>query len=126
MRDRSPLIGFVSKPKNGRAQLPSRRLSMLCIFPACNRNVVLVFHSFGLEMLESLVSRHSDLREKYFSKARSNYLPHRVADLMRSAFPMGQIFCGSLWQSKVRGTNGENDILVIVDAIALVIECKSG
>ena len=43
-----------------------------------------IFHSFGLEMLESLVSRHSDLREKYFSKARSNYLPDRVAELMRS------------------------------------------
>jgi hypothetical protein len=85
-----------------------------------------IFHSFGLEMLESLVSRHPDLREKYFGKARSNYLPDRVAELMRSAFPMGQVFCGSLWQSKLSGTNGENDVLVVVDAIALVIECKSG
>jgi hypothetical protein len=85
-----------------------------------------IFHSFGLEMLESLVSRHSDLREKYFSKARSTYLPDRVAELMRNAFPMGQVFCGSLWQNDVERTKGENDVLVIVDAIALVIECKSG
>ena len=85
-----------------------------------------IFHSFGLEMLESLVSRHPDLREKYFGKARSNYLPDRVAELMRIAFPMGETFCGSLWQSKVSGKNGENDVLVVVDAMGLVIECKSG
>jgi hypothetical protein len=85
-----------------------------------------IFHSFGLEMLESLVNRHSDLREKYFGKARSNYLPTRVTELMEKAFPMGQVFCGSLWRSRVSGKNGENDVLVIVGAIALVIECKSG
>jgi hypothetical protein len=85
-----------------------------------------IFHSFGLDMLESLVSRHSDLRQKYFSKARANYLPERVAELMRLAFPMGQVFCGSQWRNAIRGKHGENDVLVVVDAVALVIECKSG
>lgn len=85
-----------------------------------------IFHSFGSEMLESLVSRHPDLREKYFAKTRAAYLPDRVAELLRTAFAMGQVFRESLWQSALTGKNGENDILVIVDAVALVIECKSG
>jgi len=83
-----------------------------------------LFHSFGTEMLESLLRPHPELLASYQNHARANYLEERVAELCRSAFPNSDVWRNCQW----RGTDGasyETDVLVLVDCVALVIECKS-
>ena len=88
--------------------------------------MVEMFHSFGLEMLESLIRPNAKLWKRYQDRVRASFLEDRVFELCQSAFPNADIFRGSLWLSNEKTVEGENDILVVVDDIALTIECKSG
>ena len=74
-------------------------------------------------LIEGLVP--IEQRQRYLD-CRSKYLEDTVADLCRSAFPDGHIYQGSQWRpTETPSTLYENDILVIVDSTALVIECKA-
>jgi hypothetical protein len=84
-----------------------------------------LFHSFGIEMLESLIQRDEKLLKKYQDKIRPNYLEDQVTQLCRNAFPDADVRRGLSWHD-ADGREGETDVLVLVDAIALIIECKSG
>jgi hypothetical protein len=88
--------------------------------------MVELFHSFGLEMLEELIRPYQDLWNRYQSRVRANYLEERVRELCREAFPDATILGGSLWKDCEENVEGENDLLVVIDAVAIVIECKSG
>lgn len=74
---------------------------------------------FVIDILEGLVSNHVSLSKKY-SKAKSKYLEDEIERIARKAFPSAQIFRGSLYNQY------ENDLLVILDSFAIVIEGKSG
>jgi hypothetical protein len=78
--------------------------------------------SFGLDILETLVTRDPKLETAY-RKRKSEFLETAAADLFRQAFPSAHIFEGSMWPKK--GVN-ENDLLVIVDRVAVVVEAKAG
>ena len=84
-----------------------------------------LFHSFGIEMLESLIQSDEKLLKKYQDKVRPNYLENQIAYLCKEAFPAADVYRGLSWQDAA-GREGETDVLVLVDAIALIIECKSG
>ncbi len=84
-----------------------------------------LFHSFGIEMLESLVQSDEKLLKRYHDRIRPNYLEEQVAHLCKRAFPEADVYRGLSWQD-ADGREGETDVLVLVDAIALIIECKSG
>lgn len=74
-------------------------------------------------MLERIVP--AALRDKYL-KTRSQYLEEQVAGLCRTHFPNGQVFTGSQWSaSDAPDKLYENDVLVLVDTTALVIEAKA-
>src|SRR5262249_4858116 len=84
-----------------------------------------LFHSFGIEMLESLIQSDEKLLKRYQDRIRPNYLEDEVAHLCKHAFPGSDVYRGLLWQD-ANGREGETDVLVLFDAIALIIECKSG
>jgi hypothetical protein len=84
-----------------------------------------LFHSFGIEMLESLILSDEKLLKKYRDRIRPNYLEDQVAHLCKQAFPEADVYRGVSWQD-ADGREGETDVLVLFDAIALIIECKSG
>ena len=88
--------------------------------------MVEMFHSFGLEMLESLIRPNVALWKKYQERMRANFLEESVLQLCQRAFPNAEVFHGSLWLNNKNEVEGENDILVALDDIALTIECKSG
>ena len=74
-------------------------------------------------LIEGLVPLEK--RERYIEN-RSKYLENTVADLCRNAFPDGHVYQGSQWRpTDDDATLYENDILVIIDSTALVIECKA-
>jgi len=74
-------------------------------------------------MLEVLIPQAH--RDRYL-KTRSRYLEDQVETLCRKAFPDGRVFRGSKFRlpSDDEATY-ENDILVLIDSAAIIIECKA-
>lgn len=83
-----------------------------------------VLTHFSIGLLEGLCAADVKLREKY-NIARADYLEEEISSLFRKAFPTAKIFAGSKWKAK-DGKIYENDLLVIIDQFALVIEAKAG
>lgn len=83
-----------------------------------------VMTHFSLGMLENLCSQDEKLRKKY-NDIRANYLEDQVAELFKTAFPMAKVYACSKWTGR-EGKEYENDLLVIIDKFALVIEAKAG
>lgn len=64
-------------------------------------------------------------RERYVA-IRSKYLEDYTEDLLRKSFPNGKVYRGSQWRPPESPTTiYENDVLVVVDSTALVVECKA-
>ena len=74
--------------------------------------------------MEKFCSENEKLRKKY-NEVRAAYLEDKVKSLFRIAFPMAEIYHGSKWTGK-DGKVYENDLLVIVDNFAFIVEAKSG
>ncbi|MGJ1382691.1 hypothetical protein [Sphingobacterium siyangense] len=83
---------------------------------------ILTHLSIGI--LEKFCSENEKLRTKY-NEVRAAYLEDKIKSLFRTAFPMAEIYPGSKWTGK-NGKLYENDLLVIVDNFAFIIEAKSG
>ena len=84
-----------------------------------------LFHSFCFEMMESIVCEKPTLKEK-FLKLRGEFLEQYTSELFRKKFSDAQIFRGSLWKNEATNENGENDLLILFDSVAVIIEEKSG
>ncbi len=80
----------------------------------------------ALNLLEDLISKNENLRKKYSDRIKPNYLEDEIERLFRLNFPNAMIFRGSQWTDTSNNKNYENDLLVIIDTFALIIEVKSG
>ncbi|ANH81185.1 hypothetical protein A8C56_09500 [Niabella ginsenosidivorans] len=78
----------------------------------------------SISLLENFCAGDEQLRKKH-NDSRAFYLEEQVALLFKESFPMAQIFRGSKWKGD-DGKEYENDLLVIVDKFALVVEAKAG
>ncbi|MCX2492989.1 hypothetical protein OQX63_05865 [Pedobacter sp. PF22-3] len=83
-----------------------------------------VITHFSLGILETFCTQDDLLRKKY-NDARAGYLEDQVEKLFKTAFPMAKVYAGSKWPGR-DGKEYENDLLVIIDKFALVIEAKAG
>jgi hypothetical protein len=81
-------------------------------------------HSHTLPgMLELLIPKAH--RDRYV-RTRSKYLESQVEALFRKAFPDGQVYRGSRFRlSPEEPSVYENDVLVVIDSTAIVLECKA-
>ncbi len=74
-------------------------------------------------MLELLIPKAH--RDEYV-RTRSKYLESQVEALCRKAFPSGQVYRGSRFRISPEDPKVyENDILVVIDSTAIVVECKA-
>jgi len=83
-----------------------------------------VLPHLSIGILEGFCSREEGLRHKY-NEVRAKYLEDEVLHLFRESFPGAELFSGS----KYLGDDGkeyENDLLVLIDSFAIVVESKSG
>lgn len=78
----------------------------------------------AIDMLERLVWSDEALKLKY-TRAKSKYLEDQLEAMMRRGFPNANIYRGSLWKDPSDGKEYENDLLVVLDGFALVLEAKS-
>lgn len=84
-----------------------------------------MFSHIALDILESFIAENSKIKKQYLS-AKGKYLEEKVESLMRKSFPKAHIFKGSLWQWNDDDKLYENDLIVIIEEFAIIIECKSG
>lgn len=87
--------------------------------------VVHIFSHIGVEILERFISNNKKLKNSY-SKRKGEYLENRAESLFKESFTNAQIFCGSKWKCPESEKVFENDLTVIIEDFALIIECKSG
>lgn len=80
----------------------------------------------AINLLEDLISKDENLRKKYSNKIKPNYLEDEIERLFKLNFPNAMIFRGSQWTDALNNKNYENDLLVVIDTFALIIEAKSG
>jgi hypothetical protein len=84
-----------------------------------------LFHSFCFEMMESIVCKRPVLKGKYL-KRRGEFLERYTAELFRKKYSDAKIFQGSQWKNEATNESGENDLLIVFDSVAIIIEEKSG
>ncbi|WP_263360835.1 hypothetical protein [Flavobacterium collinsii] len=83
-----------------------------------------VMTHLSIPMLEALIVEDPKLNFKY-NKYRAGYLEQQLEQLCREAFPQAAVYAGSMWP----GENNklyENDIIIVIESFAIVIEAKSG
>ncbi len=78
----------------------------------------------SITLLEHLVEQEASLKEKYSSE-RAKFLEDEVEVLFKKSFPNAKVYRGSKW-TDATGKQYENDLLVVIDTFALVVEAKSG
>jgi len=79
--------------------------------------------SFALDIVESLMD--DELMATY-KKRRANYLEEKLQELFEKHIPTARVYRGSLWSDGTQTSPYENDLLVVTDSFAFVIESKSG
>jgi hypothetical protein len=84
-----------------------------------------MFSHIALDILETFISQNSKINNQYTS-VKGNYLEDKVEKLMRKSFPKAQIYKGSLWSRQDDVKLYENDLIVLIEEFAIIIECKSG
>jgi hypothetical protein len=74
-------------------------------------------------MIEAVIPKQ--YREQYLT-IRSKYLESQTENLCRRAFPDGKVYRGSRYRLEPSDpTLYENDVLVVIDSTAIIIECKA-
>lgn len=84
----------------------------------------LFFHCC-FDLMESVFCHDSKLREKY-EKRRSQFLEQAIENLFLEAFPQAEVHKGSQWHNEKDDKGYENDLLIVIDSFAIVVEAKSG
>lgn len=80
---------------------------------------------YSLSILERLVAEEPSLEATYRPR-KSKYLEDEVFSLFKKNFKGAELYRQSKWASQSGDANGENDLTVLVDSVAFVIEAKSG
>ena len=86
--------------------------------------IIGILSHLTLALIEGLVDYDDSLRKRY-KKEREKYLEDIVEKLLNAHFPNGKVFRGSQWKDSKTGSQFENDLTVILDSFALVVECKA-
>jgi hypothetical protein len=88
-------------------------------------SIIGLFPHMGLGIVENLIDKNKTLKEAY-SQRKALYLENKLYELFKVSFPNAQIFSGSIWNCPETGKRYENDIIVLVENFAIIIEAKSG
>lgn len=83
-----------------------------------------VMPHLALEILESLIWSDGSLRDAYTTQ-KARYLEREVRRIFENAFPNASIYAGSIWKDPTSGVQYENDLTVVIDKFAIVVEAKS-
>lgn len=80
----------------------------------------------SLDLLEDLISNDTNFLDGYNKTIKPKYLEDEVERIFLKGFPSAQIFRGSKYPDPDSGDECENDLLVLIDTFAIIVEAKSG
>ncbi len=84
-----------------------------------------LFLHISIGILESLINKDQNLKQLYIKK-KGKYLENKVVELFKNSFPAATVLTGSLWFDNETNKEYENDLIVLIEEFALIVECKSG
>jgi len=84
-----------------------------------------MFNHIAIDLLETFLTQHTKLKSQYIKK-KGKYLEDKVEELFRKSFPKAKILSGSLWSNDIEDKIYENDLIVLIEEFAIIVECKSG
>ena len=84
-----------------------------------------MFFHLGVDLFENFIIEDNNLKNEYLSK-KGKYLESKVENLFKNSFPKGRIIKGSMWKCPIENKTFENDITILIEDFAIIIECKSG
>ncbi|WP_066219107.1 hypothetical protein [Formosa haliotis] len=84
-----------------------------------------MFDHLGVSLLESLIWTDVKLKNIYLEK-KGKYLEEKVELLFKSSFPNARVLSGSKWYCPMDKKDYENDLIVLIEEFAIIVECKSG
>jgi hypothetical protein len=84
-----------------------------------------LFLHTSLELMESVFYSNAELKERY-EKRRSKFLEEEIETLFKASLPEALIHKNLVWHDQDGNKDYENDLLIIVDSFAVVIEAKAG
>lgn len=80
-----------------------------------------IFISFGLEMIENIINDNIRLKNIYAHR-RGRFLEQKIEEIVKKSFKKANVY-----NNLVRlDEDGENDLLILIDTFAVIIEAKSG
>ena len=88
-------------------------------------SIVGIFPHLTLSLIEVLISVDETISKKY-GEAKASYLEDAVQRLVTTNFPNGRIYRGSKWVDPSSQIEYENDLTVMIDSFAIIMECKAG
>ncbi|OHX38860.1 hypothetical protein [Cytobacillus oceanisediminis] len=83
-----------------------------------------LIYEFGIKMMERVIKPYKDIHKKYINN-RGYILENLIEQLFLKSFPEAKIFKGSVWKEQ-KTDEYENDLVIIIDSYAIVVEAKSG
>lgn len=83
-----------------------------------------LFLHICIELMESIFINNENLKKKY-EHIRSKYLENAIESLFKQGFPEAKIYKNYFWKNE-SNKSFENDILVLFESFAIVIEARSG
>lgn len=88
--------------------------------------VITIVQSHIIELLEALFKDMPSTKEKYY-KRRALFLEDESERLFKSAFPTATILRNVSWTDTTNGGKlYENDLIILLDSVAFLVEAKSG
>ncbi|MCC9064632.1 hypothetical protein [Flavobacterium piscisymbiosum] len=84
-----------------------------------------MFSHLGMDLLEKFIFTDTTLLKDYTVK-KGKYLEDKVENLFKQSFPSAEVLSGSLWKCSNLEKDFENDLIVLIEDFAIIIECKSG
>lgn len=77
-------------------------------------------------VMEGLVRGTTSANFDKYLRAKAKFLEDEVANIFKNYFPSAEVFQSNKWQRPEDGKVYENDLLIVVDSFAFIVECKSG
>jgi len=109
---------FLNNPVHQRPFIKTNKNEYFSVLPY-------MFSHLSVDLLEGFINTDKELA-RYYLAEKGKYLERQVEELFRRAFPSAQIFTGSKWKCPDTGKMYENDLLIIVEDFAVIVEAKSG
>lgn len=78
----------------------------------------------ALEILEDFIWANESLKKSYTAH-KAIYLEKQIKFIFKKYFPSASVYSGSLWKEPATGKQYENDLIVIIDKFAIIVEAKS-